>query len=253
MKKIYSLALLMVLSVSAFAQREINFEVTLASPTSSQVINSSTQFTMDAVIKNLGPDALLATDSTTWFMTLSGSGLPITIGGNTGVIWNRWGNALNVNDTFHITFTGLQLTYNQAVDSNRTFCFNAIPNFDGGGVDTIADNALGNNSGCASMLFEASTTNVNQITATIGGVNSASIYPNPAQGNTTVNVNMANTADVYVKVLDVVGRTVLTTEKTHLTKGEHKINVDLSNLQPGLYIYQVNMGRDKSSGKLQVK
>lgn len=249
MKKIYSLALLMVLSVSAFAQREINFEVTLASPTSSQVITPSTQFSIDAVIKNLGPDALVATDSTLYFLTLSGSILPI----NGGQYWQRWGKTLNVNDTFHITFNGLTLNYNQAVDSNRTLCFNAIPNFNGGGVDTIADNNMSNNSGCVSMLFRAATTSVGQISATTNGLNSATIYPNPAQGNTTVNVNMANTADVYVKVLDVVGRTVMTTEKTRLTKGEHKINVDLSNLQPGLYIYQVNMGRDKSSGKLQVK
>ncbi len=249
MKKIYSLALLMVLTVSAFAQRTINYEVTLASPASSQVITPSTQFTIDAVIKNLGPDALVATDSTFYFLSLSGSYLPI----NGGVFWNRWGRTMNVNDTIHVTFSGLTLNYSQDVDSNRTLCFNAIPSFDGGGVDTIADNDLTNNSGCVTMLFKAATTSVGQITATTNGLSTASIYPNPAHGNTTVNVNMANTADVYVKVLDVVGRTVLTTEKSRLTKGEHKINVDLSNLQPGLYIYQVNMGRDKSSGKLQIK
>lgn len=249
MKKIYSLALLMVLSVSAFAQREIDLEITLVSPTSSQVITPSTQFSIDAVVKNLGPDALVATDSTLYFLTLSGSILPI----NNSPYRLRFNRTLNVNDTFHVTFNGLTLNYNQTVDSNRTLCFNALPRFYGGGVDTIADNDLTNNSGCVSMLFKAATTSVGQISATTNGLNSATIYPNPAQGNTTVNVNMANTADVYVKVLDVVGRTVMTTEKTSLTKGEHKINVDLSNLQPGLYIYQVNMGRDRSSGKLQVK
>lgn len=249
MKKIYSLALLMMLSVSVFAQRTINYEVTLAAPSASTVITPTTQFSIDAVIKNLGPDALVATDSTLYFLSLSGSILPI----NGGQFWQRWGKTLNVNDTFHITFNGLTLNYNQAVDSNRTLCFNAIPNFDGGGVDTIADNNMANNSGCVTMLFKAATTGVNEVSATLNGMSQASVYPNPTQGNTTVQINMATTADVQVKVMDITGRTVLSTEKTRMTKGDHTIDLDLSSLQTGLYIYQVNMGNDKSSGKIMVK
>lgn len=249
MKKIYSLALLMMLAVGAFAQRTINFEVTLASPSASTVITPSTQFTIDAVIKNLGPDALVATDSTLYFLSLSGTILPI----NGGAYWNRWGKTLNVNDTFHVTFSGLTLNYNQTVDSNRTLCFNALPNFDGGGVDTIADNDLTNNSGCVTMLFKAASTGVDEISGTLNGMSHASVYPNPTQGNTTVEINMASTGDVYVKVLDITGRTVLTTEKSRMAKGDHKIDLDLSSLQPGLYMYQVYMGSNKASGKIMVK
>lgn len=253
MKKIYSLALLMMLAVGAFAQRDINLEVTLVSPTASTTISAGNSFNILAVVKNLGPDSLRTTDSTLWFMSLSGQGLPFTFGSTTGVFWLRFNRSLKVNDTMQFNFPNRVLNYSQNVDSQRTMCFNALPTFDGGGNDTVADNDLTNNTSCVTLTFKANfASNVDEIFVSEAGVSEAVVYPNPANKFTNVHVNMAYNADVFVRVLDITGRTVLTTPAQFMEKGDHKIELDLQNLQSGMYIYQVQMGKDVASGKIMI-
>lgn len=253
MKRIYLLLVLLVAaSTTTFAQRSINLEVTLVSPTSSQTIQNGTPVDIKAIVKNLGPDSLRMSDSTTWFMTISGTPVNFTFNGQTGAYWNRFNRSLKVNDTMHFTFNNRSLSYSQTVDSNRTICFVAVPNFDGGGNDTISDGTLSNNSDCVSVLFKAgSPSGIEEILITEAGVNKATIYPNPAHQTATVAVNMQYSADVEVALFDITGRQVLNTTES-LEKGTHEVALDINKLQTGIYIYKVKMGNNVSSGKLTV-
>ncbi|MCB0698735.1 MAG: T9SS type A sorting domain-containing protein [Chitinophagales bacterium] len=254
MKRIYLLmALLVSISFNTFAQRSINLEVTMTSPTASETIERDKSFNIRAVIKNLGPDSLKMTDSTLWYVTLSGSPISFTFGSQTGPYWLRYNRSLKVGDTMQMNFDNRVLNYKQGVDSNRTMCFNALPRWNGGGNDTINDPTLSNNSSCVTLKFKYGwPASVEELLITEAGKNAAAVYPNPASTQTNVAIKMEVKADVTVKVMDLTGRVVLANPTTNLEKGQHTMSLDVSRLQTGVYIYQVIMGNDVSSGKLSI-
>ncbi len=253
MKRIYLLMIVLVAAMgNAFAQRSINLEVTLVSPTASTVISSGTPVNMLAVVKNLGPDSLKVTDSTLWFWTLSGSPLPFPIGSNQGTFWNRFNESLMVNDTFHLNYPNRTFGYTQGVDSNRTLCINVLPNFDGGANDTINDPTTSNNRSCVTLMFKKSTTGIAETILAEAGENKALIYPNPASAEANIAIKMNYFADVTVKITDIAGRTVMVKDMGKLETGSHDLKLNVGNLNNGVYFYQVQMGNNISSGKLMI-
>ncbi|HEY9177361.1 MAG TPA: T9SS type A sorting domain-containing protein [Flavipsychrobacter sp.] len=253
MKRIYLLMILFVAAIgNVSAQRSINLEVTLVKPTASTIIEVGKSVDMLAVIKNLGPDSLKMSDSTLWFWTLSGTPLPFPIGSNQGTFWNRFNRSLKVNDTFHLNYPGRSFNYSQTVDSNRRLCINAIPNFDGGGNDTISDPALANNSDCVNLMFKKSPVGIAEAILTVAGENKALIYPNPASNEANIAVKMSYYSEVTVRVMDIAGRTVMVRDMGKLEIGDHIMPFDVSSLQNGVYFYQVQMGNNVASGKLMI-
>lgn len=257
MKRIYLLMLaFVVFAGNVFAQRNINLQVTLMKPTTSTVQTSGGPFQIDAEIKNLGPDSLRTTDSVRFAVTLSGAIQPIVYGNppQQGSVWTTWNRSLKVNDTFHIRVNNT-ITYTQAVDSNRSVCFIAVPIFKGAAAnDTIRDNPTTNNTSCVSYLWK-----VGNGTSVDGSVSYSekqasivNIYPNPANDLANVVVNLGTNAEVTVRLTDVTGRVMMQEDKGFMSKGEHTIPMNTSHLQNGLYLYQVQMGEEVSTGKLMI-
>lgn len=78
-----------------------------------------------------------------------------------------------------------------------------------------------------------------------------SVYPNPNNGNFTINFNEASGADYSAKVYDLRGRlisnTMISTSES-LTK-----NIDLNQPQSGIYILKVSNGSQESVKKLIIE
>ena len=75
------------------------------------------------------------------------------------------------------------------------------------------------------------------------------IYPNPANSNATVAVDLKEEGSVNVNVYNTIGMLV----KSVSTKGnigENKMNVDLTNLTSGIYMVKVSVGNTTSTKKL---
>ncbi len=255
MKKIYSLVFVLLCAIGANAQRSIDLEVTLVSPTASTTVENGKSFDILAVVKNLtGPDSLKqAGDSILWFVTLDGSIMTFPVGGNNGTTWLRYNRGLMIGDTVHFNFPGRSISYSAATDQSRTLCFNALPQSNKGGNDTIGDPQINNNSGCATMTFKAGQpAGIAQTTIQEGARNVASMYPNPATTATNLSVTMHRAGQVTIRVYDVTGRTVLTQNYGQKVKGDYNLPVDLSALTPGAYIYQVQMGSNAASGNLTI-
>lgn len=253
MKRIYLLMTLFIaFAGTALAQRSINLKVDIEEPTASQTIESAKSFNIRATVTNMGPDSLRTTDSTLWFVTLDGNPVNFTFGSQQGAYWLRFNKHVPSGDTFHIWIDNRQITYTQATDMNREICFNVLPRFNGGGADTISDGDLTNNSDCVTVLFKKSTVSVGEVLITDAGTNVASVYPNPATRTANVEVKMANKAEVSVSLMDVTGRTIVNNAPVSLEPGVHTLPIDIATVPTGLYIYQVQMGNDVSSGKLMI-
>ncbi len=70
--------------------------------------------------------------------------------------------------------------------------------------------------------------------------NNLSIYPNPTSGEAFVNFNAIDGETATINVMDITGKVVLTQHLGKLYNGEAKVAVDVSSLNTGLYIVDVN-------------
>lgn len=75
--------------------------------------------------------------------------------------------------------------------------------------------------------------------------------PNPATGLTKVNVYLQNSGDLYLKVTDLTGKTLMNLEKSNVLPGVSEFVIDASQLSPGVYFYTVKQG-DKSITKKMI-
>ena len=86
----------------------------------------------------------------------------------------------------------------------------------------------------------------------VTSVGMLSVYPNPAQSNLNMDLNLNEGGNVVVKVVDVTGRTVLTENKGTLNAGEHRLNINTSSLENGVYIYQLMVNSEMTTGRFSI-
>ena len=78
-------------------------------------------------------------------------------------------------------------------------------------------------------------------------------FPNPAQNITTIAFQINATALVDLKILDVQGNVVKSVLLEKRGAGKHEVAVDLSNLSPGAYLYQIKAGILNDTKKLIIR
>lgn len=77
-------------------------------------------------------------------------------------------------------------------------------------------------------------------------------YPNPVVGRTTVPFSLESAQQVRVSVIDALGREVLVAADEAFAAGEQTVELDLTNLPSGVYIYRVATEGQTFSRKLVV-
>ena len=82
-------------------------------------------------------------------------------------------------------------------------------------------------------------------------MNDFSLYPNPNRGNFNIQFSSQSGNEIKVLVHDLLGRKLF--EKAYDNKGDFNQNVQLPNLQAGLYLVSVYDGEAKQVKKLVIK
>ncbi|MSQ79745.1 MAG: T9SS type A sorting domain-containing protein, partial [Flavobacteriaceae bacterium] len=77
--------------------------------------------------------------------------------------------------------------------------------------------------------------------------------PNPANGLTTIPLNLFRTSDVRFTITDVTGKQILTENFHNMNAGTNYLTVDASSLSSGVYFYQVKAGSYSSTQKMIVE
>lgn len=75
-------------------------------------------------------------------------------------------------------------------------------------------------------------------------------YPNPFNPSTTIEFELAQQADVSLKVFNTSGRLVATLVDEPRGRGSYTVNFDASGLASGAYIYKLQVGNNSSSKKM---
>ena len=119
---------------------------------------------------------------------------------------------------------------------------------------------LGHSSGahsnyhCYKLIIESSATPTSRISATDDDSKAIlTVYPNPVAGilKATFNGSSGNT-NLHYNVIDETGR-IMMRNQVNAQKNTGQFEIDMSRLSPGLYILEVNNGKEKSSQKVIVK
>ena len=77
------------------------------------------------------------------------------------------------------------------------------------------------------------------------------VYPNPSNGITNINFNIAQEANVTVSVFNSVGKLV-STNTLGSVSGEQTAQIDASDLEAGIYLVELNINGQKVAKRLSV-
>lgn len=83
--------------------------------------------------------------------------------------------------------------------------------------------------------IQTTSQNVNNEIESNNFINPTKLYPNPNNGTFKIDLNRVDLKEVSVEVYDLFGKTVYKT-----TSNETTINVDIPNLQNGMYIIKLS-------------
>lgn len=80
-----------------------------------------------------------------------------------------------------------------------------------------------------------------------------SIYPNPANQQTTILFDLLDAKDVDISLHDILGRTALNINKKRFESGNHSETIDISNLSKGLYFISINVNGINNTQKIVIE
>ena len=95
------------------------------------------------------------------------------------------------------------------------------------------------------------TTTTYQLSNESFGLSNFKIYPNPNNGNFTVQFDSNSGNDIKVAVHDIRGRQIF--DKSYANNGLFSENLSLSNVQAGIYLVTVQDGEKKEVKKIVIE
>lgn len=250
MKKLHLILAGFLLIANAQAQRAIDLEVSLLSPVANTTITASTPFNVSAVIKNVDTTTFRATDTVVYFFMVDTTVLQFSNGTQTFSAFVKSGVELNQNDTMMIN-VNLSINYPTTLAGSRSFCMAGF--VVNRSADSVSEVSMLNNVSCASVTLADITTDVRELTAALNNHAVVNVFPVPANDRINFDLSLSENADVTLKIIDLTGRTVAEAQRGKMGKGRHTVTVHTADLATGVYIYQVRMNDEVTSGKLSVR
>ncbi len=190
------------------------------------------------------------------------SGVKAVLNGDTAVIVYQKDTAAAKNDTIRRANTfGTLYLYNESTSgvtyTNPTY-FNSCqfqPQWNAYGQNANwAGNYLVGHAFVADLFLETGfhLTSLNVGVAENDLVAISSIYPNPANGSTTVSFNLKQTGSVAVSITNLLGQTVATVNPGKMAAGSNNVSLNLSNIKAGVYFVNVSVDGLSTTKKLTI-
>jgi hypothetical protein len=103
-----------------------------------------------------------------------------------------------------------------------------------------------------SKNFDVSgTTSLNEEQNSLDQLNK--VFPNPAKGITCIPVSLSENSNINLQLLDVTGRVISTITDRFYQKGDHKLFLDASIYDSGLYFIQMITDKTKLISPLVIR
>jgi hypothetical protein len=82
------------------------------------------------------------------------------------------------------------------------------------------------------------------------GLSMSELFPNPTTGKAAINYNIENASVVTIKIVDVTGKVVYSSNEGMQTTGSHKVNIDASAFTNGVYYVTVSSNDSQVTKKM---
>lgn len=219
-----------------------------ATPNTSFTLPCNDSFTVNLQIVNHGPDPVEAGDSLLFAAPWSETGYVAVIVADTTYLA---GDTI-INETYNDHVNDIERLYEASSGQAKYKPFNDgeyIYAFLAAGVqngvehsDTITDN---NETG-ALVTLTCGNSSINDLAKT-----TLNVYPNPASTSLNFTHNFNKTTAATVKVLDLMGRTVLV-EQYDVNAGSKNFNIDVTGLANGSYFVELTTSEERGVTKFTV-
>lgn len=240
MKKLFTLiAVISAFTYGAHAQRTIDLESLRAM--SSDTIYIDSVWTQPSVIiqmgfVNHGPDSIVAGDSLK-FRTPYGS------------FYYVFDTMWAINDTIAFPADTFRFTDGPAT-GDMNWCDSAYVVDFTPGVGPINDADLSNNKNCTT-IYILNNNGTGIFTPSIKS-EAISIYPNPTSDDINFEYNFDKVATATVRVIDLLGRTVITKDYGTQNVGNSKFTINVADLPNGLYTLEMVTDGKRAVSKFNV-
>lgn len=108
-----------------------------------------------------------------------------------------------------------------------------------------ATNGFGNNFFLDDINF-STLTGVNELSQSIG----FNVLPNPTNGEFKIKFSLSDAGEIQYQLIDLLGKSVLKSNKQKFEVGEHNIDVNISELPDGVYFLQFELNDQKMARKI---
>ena len=78
-------------------------------------------------------------------------------------------------------------------------------------------------------------------------------YPNPVTGSATVDIELSEKANISFNIVNMVGQTVYTEERSAVNAGTHQFNINARDFETGVYFYNVTIDGQKTTKKMVIR
>lgn len=99
------------------------------------------------------------------------------------------------------------------------------------------------------LALMSSPTRINEIA---NNINSIDVFPNPANNNVTISVDIKTAGSLIVDVADMVGRQVAVISKENASTGINTKQFNTATLANGVYLIRINLNGNTVNQKLNV-
>jgi len=83
-------------------------------------------------------------------------------------------------------------------------------------------------------------------------VSNLGIYPNPASDFVQVKMNLENETDVEMSIFNNLGQAILTKDFGEIGKGQNSFELNVNNLETGIYFLQIRTDENIETKQIQV-
>ncbi|MCC7298261.1 MAG: T9SS type A sorting domain-containing protein, partial [Bacteroidia bacterium] len=112
-----------------------------------------------------------------------------------------------------------------------------------------------NNSIFIPHFIHISTSNLSTQNVRANTLTGATVYPNPASANTSVDVvfNLGSVSQVTARIVDINGREVKAFDSKACVAGQNMMNLDIAGITKGMYLVVLESAAGKTTTKLNVQ
>lgn len=107
---------------------------------------------------------------------------------------------------------------------------------------------------CIGTVAQKSAVDINVgIQNQVAGVEETRLYPNPANTYAYLNINLSNSQNIRISIVNTVGQEILVVQDAYLNNEQNQVQLPIESLNTGIYLVKIEAENGSITEKLMVR